>query len=110
MGSTLSATITRSKNIFSLPNSTFDSYTAFSAEDTKLNHETLVVRASCPLDMYLITPGSAVLSVLLFRVEFVGDYLKQIQLQDCPSKTKKREIENSTPLFNSSNNYELISF
>ncbi len=25
-----------------------------------MNHETLVVRASCPLDMYLITPGSAV--------------------------------------------------
>jgi hypothetical protein len=34
-------------------------YTVFSA-DTKLNHETLVVRASCPLDIYLITPGSAV--------------------------------------------------
>jgi len=27
---------------------------------TKLNHETLVVRASCPLYMYLITPGSTV--------------------------------------------------
>ena len=26
-----------------------------------MNHETLVVRASCPLDMYLITPGGAVL-------------------------------------------------
>ncbi|MFM5895899.1 MAG: hypothetical protein ACKPE1_31090 [Dolichospermum sp.] len=25
-----------------------------------MNHETLVVRASCPLNMYLITPGSAV--------------------------------------------------
>ncbi|MFN6036368.1 MAG: hypothetical protein ACK48B_20535 [Dolichospermum sp.] len=29
-----------------------------------MNHETLVVRASCPLDMYLITPGSAVLPQL----------------------------------------------
>jgi hypothetical protein len=27
---------------------------------TKLNHETLVVRASCPLSIYLITRGSAV--------------------------------------------------
>jgi len=27
---------------------------------TKLNHQTLVVRASCPLNMYLITPGIAV--------------------------------------------------
>ncbi|MDB9458322.1 hypothetical protein PN473_07885 [Dolichospermum circinale CS-545/17] len=25
-----------------------------------MNHETLVVRASCPLNMYLITPISAV--------------------------------------------------
>ncbi|MFN6034521.1 MAG: hypothetical protein ACK48B_10880 [Dolichospermum sp.] len=25
-----------------------------------MNDETLVVRASCPLNMYLITPGSAV--------------------------------------------------
>jgi len=25
-----------------------------------LNDQTLVVRASCPLDMYLITPGNAV--------------------------------------------------
>jgi hypothetical protein len=25
-----------------------------------MNYETLVVRASCPLDMYLITPESAV--------------------------------------------------
>ncbi|MDB9486754.1 hypothetical protein PN492_09365 [Dolichospermum circinale CS-537/01] len=30
-----------------------------------MNHETLVVRASCPLDMYLITPGSAVILQLL---------------------------------------------
>ncbi|MFM8005221.1 MAG: hypothetical protein ACKO86_09800, partial [Dolichospermum sp.] len=25
-----------------------------------MNHKTLVVRASCPLNMYLITPGNAV--------------------------------------------------
>ncbi|MFN6033738.1 MAG: hypothetical protein ACK48B_06765 [Dolichospermum sp.] len=29
-----------------------------------MNHETLVVRASCPLDMYLITPVSAVYLLL----------------------------------------------
>ena len=34
---------------------------------TKLNHKTLVVRASCPLDMYLITPGSAVYEVVISR-------------------------------------------
>ncbi|MTJ37047.1 hypothetical protein FJR08_21855 [Dolichospermum sp. UHCC 0260] len=29
-----------------------------------MNYETLVVRASCPLDMYLITPESAVCDIL----------------------------------------------
>ncbi|MFM5891358.1 MAG: hypothetical protein ACKPFD_11660 [Dolichospermum sp.] len=33
-----------------------------------MNDETLVVRASCPLNMYLITPGSAVYPQLLKEV------------------------------------------
>jgi len=36
-----------------------------------LNHETLVVRISCPLDMYLITPGITVywlISYLMFMI------------------------------------------
>jgi hypothetical protein len=34
-----------------------------------LNHETLVVRASCPLDIYLIIPRSTVCSVVSDRRE-----------------------------------------
>ncbi|MFM5970879.1 MAG: hypothetical protein ACKO9X_09920 [Dolichospermum sp.] len=33
-----------------------------------MNHETLVVRASCPLNMYLITPGSAVSRTYAIRI------------------------------------------
>ncbi|MFN6036690.1 MAG: hypothetical protein ACK48B_22205 [Dolichospermum sp.] len=32
-----------------------------------MNDETLVVRASCPLNMYLITPGSAVIKASLYN-------------------------------------------
>ncbi|MFM6306997.1 MAG: hypothetical protein ACKPGB_01755 [Dolichospermum sp.] len=32
-----------------------------------MNDETLVVRASCPLNMYLITPGIAVYIVVISR-------------------------------------------
>jgi len=34
--------------------------TSLDIQRSKFNHETLVVWASCPLDMYLIIPESAV--------------------------------------------------
>ncbi|MBO1067384.1 MULTISPECIES: hypothetical protein [Nostocales] len=46
-----------------------------------MNHETLVVRASCPLDMYLITPGSAVYEVVISRHQIINERLI-ILLQD----------------------------
>jgi len=40
-----------------------------------LNDETLVVRASCPLNMYLITPGSAVSGEDPGLFKEVGDFV-----------------------------------
>ncbi|MFM9158195.1 MAG: hypothetical protein ACKOPK_09835 [Dolichospermum sp.] len=38
-----------------------------------MNDETLVVRASCPINMYLITPGSAVIyNFANFKYELVS--------------------------------------
>ncbi|HCQ20194.1 MAG TPA: hypothetical protein DIU28_01635 [Anabaena sp. UBA12330] len=35
-----------------------------------MNHETLVVRASCPLDIYLIIPGSSVITHYLSPITY----------------------------------------
>ena len=58
-----------------------------------MNHETLVVRASCPLDMYLITPGSAVKAMILNGLGFLRRFILATNILDKNELSDEQVLE-----------------